>query len=131
VFDVNTTPTSGTLSYRVRMVQPNPDLVLRGGMLVDVTTQTGHSANALIVPSGAITTGPKGPMVFTVVAGKAKSVPVSVGLQTDTQSEIRGAGLNTATVVITAQPNGLHDGSTVSVPGAGGATGAKPAAATN
>ena len=125
VFDVNTTPTSGTLSYRVRMLQPNPGLVLRGGMLVSVTTQTGHSAQALIVPSGAVTSGPKGPSVFIVVAGKAKMVPVRVGLQTDTQSEIRAAGLSTASVVITAQPNGLHDGSTVTVPAAAGA---KPAA---
>lgn len=117
VFDVNTTPTSGTLSYRVRMLQPNPGLALRGGMLVDVTTQTGHSARALTVPSGAITSGPKGPSIFTVVAGKAKLVPVTVGLQTDTRSEIRGAGLDTATLVITAQPNGLQDGSTVTGPG--------------
>ena len=121
VFDVNTTPTSGTLSYRVRMLQPNPGLALRGGMLVDVTTQTGHSAHALIVPIGAVTAGSRGPSVFTVVAGKAKLVPVSLGLQTDTQAEVRAAGLSTATVVITAQPNGLHDGSTVIVPGARGA----------
>jgi multidrug efflux pump subunit AcrA (membrane-fusion protein) len=90
VFDVNTTPTSGTLSYRVRLLQPNPDLTLRGGMLVSVTTVRERHVNALIVPSQAVFTTPKGRVVYTVVAGKGARVPVRVGLQTDTPQRSHG-----------------------------------------
>jgi RND family efflux transporter MFP subunit len=117
VFDVNITPTSGTLSYRVRMLQPNPDLALRGGMLVDVTTQTARHVATLLVPPGAIVSSPKGPIVYTVVDGKAKAVPVRAGLSTDSAAEVHGVGLSPATIVITAQADGLRDGAVVAGPG--------------
>jgi RND family efflux transporter MFP subunit len=119
VFDVNTTPTSGTLSYRVRLLQENPGLVLRGGMLVAVTAVKAHHADVLLVPVGAVANGPSGSIVFTVENGKAKSVPVRVGLQTATRAEVSGTGLAAGTTVITTQPNGLQDGSVVNVPGSG------------
>jgi multidrug efflux pump subunit AcrA (membrane-fusion protein) len=50
IFDINTTPTSGTLSYRVRLLQPNPDLTLRGGMFADVTVERARHAGVLLVP---------------------------------------------------------------------------------
>jgi len=117
VFDVNTTPTSGTLSYRVRLLQPNPGLTLRGGMLVSVTTVKARHVNALLVPNQAVASTPKGSVVYTVVDGKAHAIPVRVGLQTDTQSEVSGAGLEPGATTITSQPTGLHDGSPVIVPG--------------
>ncbi len=117
VFDVNITPTSGTLSYRVRLLEPNPDLALRGGMLVDVTTQTARHSGTLLVPPGAIVSGPRGMLVYTVVGGMAKAVPVRTGLSSDTATEVYGAGLSPATTVITAQADGLRDGATVVGPG--------------
>jgi RND family efflux transporter MFP subunit len=116
VFDVNTTPTSGTLSYRVRMLQPNADLALRGGMLVEVTAVRAHSEHALLVPNSAVVAGTSGESVFTIVAGKAKRIPVSVGVQTDTLAEVRGRGLAAGTKVITSQPEGLKDGATIITP---------------
>jgi RND family efflux transporter MFP subunit len=128
VFDVNTTPTSGTLSYRVRLLQPNPDLTLRGGMLVSVTTVRERHVNALIVPSQAVFSTPKGTVVYTVVAAKAHAIPVRVGIQTDSRSEVTGNGLEPGATVITSQPMGLQDGSPVVVPAssppAGGSKGA-------
>jgi RND family efflux transporter MFP subunit len=124
VFDVNTTPTSGTLSYRVRLLQPNPDLTLRGGMLVTVTTVRARHVNALLVPNQAVASTPSGSVVYTVVDGKAHAIPVRVGLQTDTQSEVSGNGLEPGAVAITSQPTGLHDGSAVIVP-SGAAPGGK------
>jgi RND family efflux transporter MFP subunit len=126
VFDVNITPTSGTLTYRVRLLEPNPDLALRGGMLVDVTTESARHTGALLVPPGAIVRGPTGTVVYTVVRGKAKSVPVRVGLRDDRFAEVYGAGLSPATTVITAQADGLRDGATVVGPGI---VAASPAAA--
>ncbi len=117
VFDVNITPTSGTLSYRVRMLQANPDLALRGGMLVDVTTETARHAGTLLVPPGAIVSSPKGTIVYTVIAGKAKAVPVRAGLRNDSVTEVHGAGLSPSTIVITAQADGLRDGASVDGPG--------------
>jgi len=116
VFDVNTTPTSGTLSYRVRMLQPNPGLVLRGGMLVEVTAVRAHSEHVLLVPNAAVVAGTKGQGVFTIVAGKAKLIPVTVGLQTDALTEVRGPGLAAGSKVVTSQPTGLVDGATVVTP---------------
>jgi RND family efflux transporter MFP subunit len=117
VFDVNLTPTSGTLSYRVRVLQPNPDLALRGGMLVSMTAVRAHHADVLLVPSSAVVHATSGDSVFTVDGGKAKSVPVHVGLQTDALAEVAGSGLAPGTRVLTSQPNGLRDGSVIAQPG--------------
>jgi RND family efflux transporter MFP subunit len=116
VFDVNTTPTSGTLSYRVRLLQPNADLALRGGMLVEVTAVRAHSEHVLLVPNAAVVAGTGGSSVFTIVAGKAKRIPVRVGLQSDALAEVHGAGLAAGSKVITSQPEGLQDGATVVTP---------------
>ncbi len=117
VFDVNTTPTTGTLSYRVRLAQPNPGLVLRGGMLVEVTTVVAHHTNTLLVPSSAVVAaGAGGAHVFTIQNGKAKSLPVHVDLQTDALVEVHGKGITAGEQVITTQPTGLQDGSTIAGP---------------
>lgn len=118
IFDINTTPTSGTLSYRVRLLQPNPDLALRGGMFANVTVERARHANVLLVPSAAIANGPGGPSIFVVVGSKAKNVPVRVGLQTDSVTEVAGDGLAPGTTVVTSQPGGLQDGATIAQAGA-------------
>lgn len=53
---------------------------------------------------------------------QAKVVPVQVGLQTDTQAEIKGAGIEPGTTVITTRPDALQDKSVVAIggPAAGG-----------
>jgi RND family efflux transporter MFP subunit len=124
IFDVNLTPTSGTLSYRVRLLQPNPNFTLRGGMLVTVTAMSAHHAGVLLVPSAAVDSGAKGSTIFTVVDGKAHSIPVRVGLQTDTQAEVRGDGLAPGTTVVTSPPTGLQNGSAVADHDAAAAGGA-------
>jgi RND family efflux transporter MFP subunit len=118
IFDINTTPTSGTLSYRVRLLQPNADLALRGGMFANVSVERAHHADALLVPSAAVTNGPDGPSIFVVAGGKAKSVPVRVGLQTDSVAEVAGDGLAPGTTVVTSQPGGLQDGAAIAQAGA-------------
>jgi HlyD family secretion protein len=143
VYDVNATPTTGTLSYRARLVQRNPDDTLRGGMLVTVQVVKARHTNTIIVPRTALIEGERGASVFTLVdppgpapaagpAGgaqqpvikQAKAVPVEVGLETDTLVEIRSPDVPAGTAVITTRPDALQDKSIVamsasSAPGAG------------
>ena len=115
VFDVNTTPTTGTLSYRVRIVQPNADYALRGGMLVLVTALQAQRRDTTSVPLVAVQGTGADATVFTIENGKAKSLPVHVGLQTPQYAEVTGNGISPGTAVIVSQPNGLQDGSPVTV----------------
>jgi HlyD family secretion protein len=139
VYDVNATPTTGTLSYRARLVQPNPDNTLRGGMLVTVQVQKERHTNTIIVPRTAIQESENGASVFTVVdlpappggapaggAGaapggaqpvikEAKAVPVQLGLQTDTLAEVRSPDVPAGTTVITTRPDALQDKSMVAM----------------
>jgi HlyD family secretion protein len=71
IYDVNATPTTGTLSYRARVVMANPDNSLRGGMLVAVSVQKESHANAVVVPLTALVQSPTGPAVYTIVAPPA------------------------------------------------------------
>ena len=117
VFTVNATPTNGTLSYRARLKQPNPDDTLRGGMLATLAIVKDRNPNATVVPRTAIFQSDQGANVYTVVDGKAKLVPVQIGLQTDTLTEVRGP-VHPGTEVITTRPDALQDGSVVAVNGA-------------
>jgi HlyD family secretion protein len=62
-------------------------------------------------PGGA----PAGPPVKLM---QAKVVPVTVGLQTDTLTEIRSADIRPGTTVITTRPDALQDKSVVAIGGA-------------
>jgi multidrug efflux pump subunit AcrA (membrane-fusion protein) len=151
VFDVNATPTTGTLSYRARIVMPNPDDALRGGMLVAVSVRKEFHPRAIVVPLTAVVQGPAGAAVYTVAplpapaggaappakpaapAGgpafaMAKLVPVKLGLETDTQAEVTSPQITAGTTIITTRPDALQDKSMIaySPNGAagGGATGA-------
>jgi len=143
VLAVNATPTQGTLSYRAQIRVPNPGNVLRGGMLVSVDVRKEFRPNAIVVPRTAVFQTENGANVFTVTplpappgAAKggaqqgppvrvmqAKIVPVRLGLQTDTLSEVLSAQIQPGTTVITTRPDALQDKSLVAIgpsPGAGG-----------
>jgi RND family efflux transporter MFP subunit len=123
IFAVNATPTTGTLTYRARIKEANPGDVLRGGMLVTVSVQKERHQNALVVPRTAIFEGDKGASVYTVVDGKAKMLPVTLGLQTDVLAEVSGSDIRSGTRVITTRPDALQDGSVVAIAGASPASG--------
>lgn len=114
---VNAVPTQGTLSYRARIVQSNPGDILRGGMLVTVTIPKANHPGAIVVPRSAVAQTDTGANVYIVKAGKAIEVPVSVGLQTDTLSEVRSPQVQPGTQIITTRPDALQNGSLVAVNG--------------
>jgi RND family efflux transporter MFP subunit len=118
VSTVNAVPTQGTLSYQARIRQPNPDAALRGGMLVSVTIEKERHNNTIVVPRQAVAQTDQGSNVFIVGKGnKAIEVPVQVGLQTDTLSEVRSPQIGPGTLVITTRPDALQNGSLVAVAG--------------
>ncbi|HET9095358.1 MAG TPA: efflux RND transporter periplasmic adaptor subunit [Candidatus Baltobacteraceae bacterium] len=115
---VNAVPTQGTLSYQARIRQPNPDSALRGGMLVSVTIQKARHRDAIVVPRQAVAQTDQGSNVFIIGKDdKAVQVPVQVGLQTDTLSEVISPRVGPGTRVITTRPDALQNGSLVAVAG--------------
>lgn len=154
VFDVNATPTTGTLSYRARVVMPNPDDALRGGMLVTVSVRKEFHPRAIVVPLTAVVQTPSGAAVYTLAplpappggapqgakagppaAGPsfalAKLVPVKLGLETDTQAQVTSPRITAGTTVITTRPDALQDKSMVAYspngpPGGAGSGAAGP-----
>jgi HlyD family secretion protein len=121
---VNLVPTTGTLSYLARLQVVNPGYVLRGGMLVTVTVTKAHAADAIVVPRSAVAQTPNGNVVYVVSGDKAQAVPVRVGVQTDTESQVTGSGIQPGTMVITTRPDALKDGSVVAVNNPNGSTSA-------
>lgn len=118
IADVNAIPTTGTLSYRARIREANPGNLLRGGMLVSLTVVKERHPDATVVPRTALFQSDSGANIYTVVDGKAKMLPVTVGIETDTLAEVHGEGVRPGTVVITTRPDALQDGSVVAVSGA-------------
>ncbi len=115
---VNAVPTQGTLSYEARIREPNPDFSLRGGMLVSATIQKEKHNNAIVVPRQAVAQTDQGANVFIVANGnKAEEVPVQVGIQTDTLSEVQSPRIQQGTQVITTRPDALQNGSIVAIAG--------------
>ncbi len=113
---VNAVPTSGTLSYLARIEMNNTGNVLRGGMLVTATVPREAHAGAIVVPRSAVAQTENGNAVYVVGAdNKAQEVPVTVGVQTDTLSEVISPKVQPGTKVITTRPDTLKDGSLVAV----------------
>jgi multidrug efflux pump subunit AcrA (membrane-fusion protein) len=113
---VNAVPTAGTLSYLARIQMSNPGEVLRGGMLVTATLPRESHNNTIVVPRSAVAQTENGYAVYVVGAdNKAQEVPVRVGVQTDTMSEVISPKVQPGTRVITTRPDTLKDGSLVAI----------------
>jgi multidrug efflux pump subunit AcrA (membrane-fusion protein) len=117
---VNLVPTAGTLSYLARLEVQNPGYVLRGGMLVTVTVTKAQAANAVVVPRSAVAQTTNGNIVYVISDNKAQAVPVRVGVQTDTLSQVVSSRIQPGTMVVTTRPDALKDGSTVAVSSSSG-----------
>ena len=92
---------SGVVSYPVTITVTNPPATARPGMSADVTITTATAANVLTVPSTALNGG-KGQYTVTVLDadGTTRTVPVEVGLVTNTMAEIK-SGLTEGANVVT------------------------------
>jgi RND family efflux transporter MFP subunit len=128
VFSVNAVPATGTLLYRARIVEPNPDFSLRGGVLVSVRVTTQLHPNVLCVPRQSIViqgnrgtiyavrrapssgTPSPAPSAGAGPALVAKAIEVTVGLATNAYIEVRAPGLEAGETIVAAQPDTIRDG---------------------
>lgn len=90
----------GTLTYKARIPIANPDFALRGGMVATIAIEQARKANVLLAPRASVFQTDTGYAMYIIDAGKAKSIPVDVGLQNDQQMEVSGAGLAAGTQAI-------------------------------
>ena len=82
-----------------------------GGMLVTVTVTKARANDAVVVPRSAVAQTPNGNIVYVVNDNKAEAVPVRVGVQTDTLSQVISSQIQPGTMVMTTRPDALKDGS--------------------
>ena len=66
---IDNTVDTGTGTVRLRAAVPNKDAALWPGQFVHATVTLGEEPDAVVVPSDAVQTGPKGTYVFIVDAG--------------------------------------------------------------
>jgi RND family efflux transporter MFP subunit len=118
VFSLNVVPTTGTLLYRGRLVLRNPDVSLRGGMLVTVRVTKQLHRDALVAPRSAVTQNNGQGVLFRVsrasdgASGEqqvAARTTVGLGLQNDNYVEVSGSNLTEGTEIIAAPPTTIND----------------------
>jgi RND family efflux transporter MFP subunit len=101
-----------TRSLLVEIDLPNPDLALRPGTFAEVGLGLREIPQALVLPPQAIISGAKAKSVFIIEQGKAKSIPVQIGI-TDGRWMEMTAGLNGDEDVVVVGKRKLLEGATV------------------
>lgn len=99
--------------FRIRVELRGPAADVRPGMFARGSVVLARIPGAIVVPSDAITRTSDGAAVFVVEGGKAKRVPVTVGLVQDGMSQV--TGIAAAQEVIVAGQSTLVDGTPVRV----------------
>jgi membrane fusion protein (multidrug efflux system) len=102
----------GGRSVALRARFDNPDNKLRPGMSARVRIELDSNLKALLVPEQAIVPMGEQKNVYTVVQGKAKLVPVTIGMRVPGQVEIT-SGLKDGDEVIVAGIQKIGDGAPV------------------
>lgn len=114
-------PVSRTYAVTVRL--PNPDRLLRPGMIAEVRIQTDRRVRAVTVPVESLVRQPDGATVVFVVRaaeGRVESRRVEVGRVLGQQVEVT-SGLSGEEQVVVGGQHRLHDGDRVAVAAGGGA----------
>ena len=122
VTSIDSVPQTGTLLYRARIVQHNPDFSLRGGLQVAVRITTALHTNVLSVPRAAVIQSGSSGTLYSVEGDgdhtTAKLRNVHLGLQTTDYVEVSGGGLHEGMPIVLNQTDNLHDGVALAVPSA-------------
>jgi RND family efflux transporter MFP subunit len=120
VADVNAVPTTGTLLYRARIVEPNHDYSLRGGLEVSVRVTTQLHRDTLTVPRAAVIQNGSDGTIYSVENNGGQTVlrnrTVHLGLQTTGYVEVSGGGIRAGMPIVLNQTDNLHDGLAVATP---------------
>lgn len=116
-FDNQVDSTTGTVKAKARFDNPGSALFPGGFVNIAMLVQTLHGA--VTVPVSAVRHGTQGDFVFTLQPGsKVKLTSVKIGPSANNRVAIL-SGLAAGTTVVTEGADGLEDGSTVRLPGAG------------
>jgi RND family efflux transporter MFP subunit len=136
VASVNAVPSAGTLLYRARVIEPNPDYTLRGGLEVSVRVAIDVHRDALVVPRAAVVQNGGSGTIYAIVqsdppgggagaapgggAGAAQTVAkrmdVRLGLQSGGMVEVAGPGIHAGMPIVLNQLDNLADGAVLAVP---------------
>ena len=104
--------TTGTV--RLRATFPNRDKALWPGQFVTASVTLNEQQNAIVVPSQAIQTGPKGQFVYVIKAGAAEMREIAVE-RVDGAQTVIGKGLAAGEQVVTSGQSRLIPGMKVSI----------------
>jgi membrane fusion protein (multidrug efflux system) len=107
-------PATRTMTIEARL--PNPDGVLKPGMLLQVAAAAEVVEGAVTVPPRAVQLRGPDHFVFTVEEGRARRLPVTIGERTAERIEIR-EGLEPGMQVVVEGLQGLEDGAQVAPAG--------------
>lgn len=91
---------------------PNPNYVLVPGMYAEINLRLQQSGQVLAVPVDAVEQSGDTASVFAVEDSTIRVIPVSTGIKTSQQIEIR-SGLNEGEMVIVGRHAGLQNGQNV------------------
>ncbi len=114
-----------TRTMTVEINIPNPDRLLKAGMFARVELKIGVHPNAIQVPIDAVTRLEMDQYVYTIQDGKARKVPVVLGVRDNQLVEIT-QGLNGNEVVIVQGKDLVTDGVAVKGPPVSVPSGTKP-----
>lgn len=103
-----------TRSFKVRVLLPNPDGALKGGMFAEVEFPL-EEREGVLIPVNALVEGSGEPYVYVVADGAARRTTVSVAVRSDEQVLVEGIAAGDQVVV--AGQNRLYDGAPVRVGG--------------
>jgi len=92
-----------TRTMTVEVDIPNPDRALKGGMFARVELLVGVHANALQIPIDAVTRLESDQYVYVVEEGKARRVPVVLGIQSNGLIEITKGLTGTEPVIVSGK----------------------------
>ena len=107
-------------TYSVRITVPNPELVLRAGMITEVRIETEKTRDVVLIPGSAVVRDPNGVIqVFVYLPDQrcAYARRVEVGAPDGERVEIL-QGLKDGELVVVAGQTRLRDGSAVELAGA-------------
>jgi len=115
VTDIGTVGTvaGGVANFTVTVVLSNADSAVKPGMTATANVITNSVSNALLVPNKAITSVGTRKIIYVLASGQLTRVPVTVGLASDTQSEVTAANLKDGDLVVT-NPTALTTATTTS-----------------
>jgi membrane fusion protein (multidrug efflux system) len=101
-----------TRSIHVRAMADNKEGRLLPGVFANIKIQLNHADKALMVPTEAIIPEVSGQSVYVVKGGAVVSVPVTLGIRTDSTVEIM-TGLHQNDTIVSRGVQLVHKGSKV------------------